>query len=565
MLKLPRKKKEEKIELQKSIPTSVISVNRKYELSLDILDPKTIDQLYAVVPEIKRALDLRSAAVIARGFEISPRDNSEEAKRFASECLAIINNSGGVSFIRQWYKNAEAYGNGYVELVGAETGADDPRDVTHLAHVHSYNFGYELEKYDDEGTPRTRVKLDSETQLPTAFASYKFNETDSIFETDKTFPLMKIGHFKVGTIGDALYGVSIVQPMYGSVTRKLKIEDSIEAAARLVAAPKIVINGDFATEEEARQEAKEAASLDVNDVVILNNGEDFKFVTPGDTNLPKLRDIFVTNITTATGIPRPILTSEGNDINKATIRELIKHLRENMRADMNEMKRVIEEVFRRIALANGFNEELVPVFDFPEDDETEDDIIVREERKAATLTSLSNSVMIMSNVLNAENAGNSAELKTSMEEAMKKTLELYIKTMNTFIVNNDQTLGTIEEKPAEKKEAPNTKTLTLGYEQADAYVVEENALEEEIPTSYPVTMLDDIDTIYQPEVVYYRHQLMHHLYEEVQHGAEIHDIETGRLVTLPQIVNKHKQYVKIMGELGMVHEPSEVGSELDQM
>ena len=83
----------------------------------------------------------------------------------------------------------------------------------------------------------------------------------------------------------------------------------------------MVIKGEYADDIEMKNAAREAASLKTHDVVILQNSEDFQFVNPGATNLPQLREIFVTNITTATGIPRPVLTSESAEINKACYSE----------------------------------------------------------------------------------------------------------------------------------------------------------------------------------------------------------------------------------------------------
>ena len=147
-----------------------------------------------------------------------------------------------------------------------------------------------MEEYTDpaDNQLKTRVRLDDDTQEPVAFAQYSFNETKNLYENAKIIEKEKIAHLKYKVIGDAIYGVSLVQPMYGSVVRKLKIEDHMEAAARLVAAPKIVISGKFPSEEDARREAKEAASLDISDVVILDSddGKSFEIVNPGQTNLP---------------------------------------------------------------------------------------------------------------------------------------------------------------------------------------------------------------------------------------------------------------------------------------
>ena len=39
--------------------------------------------MYITVPEVTRAIDLRGSAIIYRGYEISPRDDSKEAKEFS--------------------------------------------------------------------------------------------------------------------------------------------------------------------------------------------------------------------------------------------------------------------------------------------------------------------------------------------------------------------------------------------------------------------------------------------------------------------------------------------------
>ncbi len=331
----------EPIELAQQTSPSIISVQREFVIDIDATDPMELDRLYASVPEISRTIDLRGAASIYRGYEIEAADDSQSALGYAQLCASILDKSGGVDFIEQWQKNADLYGNGYVELITDSDG--DAGKVIELAHIHSYNFGYELETIQNQETGEefTRIKLDKETKKPVGFASYKLNETTGLLENVDTYELNKIAHLKYKVIGDAFYGISIVSPMFGSVIGKLEIEKSIRDAARLVAAPKIVIKGDFPDEESARAQAKEAASLDVNDVIVLDNADDFKFVEPGQTSLPSLREIFITNITTASGIPRPVLTSESAEINKATLDSLMNQLRENMRSSLNKLTHLI--------------------------------------------------------------------------------------------------------------------------------------------------------------------------------------------------------------------------------
>jgi len=532
-----KKQSDEIIELKKTTNTSIIAVQRHNTLEYVELEPKTLDELYATIPEISRAIDLRGAAIISRGFEVSPRDESEQAKRFASICLKILNDSGGTSFFEQWQKNTDLYGNGYVELV-----EDEGNKITKLVHVHAHMFGYELEEYNDKGTVKTRIKLDPDTQEPVGYATYKYDELKGINVNDKKIEKEKIAHLRYKLVGDALYGVSIVQPMYGSIVRKLRLEQAIEDAGRLVSSPKIVITGEFSDDEEARREAKEAASLDVSDVVILQNGKEFEIVNPGETSLPQLREIFITNITAATGIPRPILTSEGNDINKATISELIKHLRSDMRSNMNKIKEIVENhIFARIGETYNIPnwQTIIPVFEFPEDTVTEDEIIVREERKAATLTSLSNSLSILNSVYLS--TGSNIE---GMKELMEATIETYKKTINAFTVNNDQKLGLIEEDIVDTKEL--MLNADVGYY-----------------NNY--SMVDEIDTIKQPDVLINQHYLIHQAFEQLKKGSIIRDPKTNKEISMMQLLEKHRFYLNLMKELGIEHPLIEAGKELDDI
>ena len=74
MSQLVKKNKEKAIELKKETSTSIIAVQRQDILTYTTLDAKTLDELYATVPEISRAVDLRGASIISRGFEITAKD-----------------------------------------------------------------------------------------------------------------------------------------------------------------------------------------------------------------------------------------------------------------------------------------------------------------------------------------------------------------------------------------------------------------------------------------------------------------------------------------------------------
>ena len=561
-----KKPKNNTVELGKETLASVISVQREYTLTIKSVGPKRLDEFYIGVPEVSRAIDLRGAAVIYRGFEIKARNDTDDAKRFANLALGIINKSGGVNFIEQWQKNADLYGDGYVEMVDDNSGK-----ITELAHVHPYLFGYELELYYDEKdfTEKTRIKLDPETQKPVGYATYKYDETKDLIVNNKLIPLERIAHLKYKLIGDALNGISLIAPMTDSILRKLKIEDNIEAASRLVASPKMVIKGDFGSDEDARDQAKEAASLDVNDVVILQDGKEFQFVNPGQTNLPELREIFVTNITTASGIPRPVLTSESAEINKATMRELMRQLRENMRSNMNKIRFLLEhKIFPRIAETYNLPnwQQNVPYFVFPEDVDTEEEIIEREQKKAATITSLANSLSLLNAIMmGGKNVPPNTEMKDETKKAMIDVFSTLDQTIKTFDVNNDQLPGKIEEEPV-GEDVDGELKLNLGI------FTEENVTTEAMPSktqvvSVPtdVTLIDDGELMRDHDYIIQRHDMIHTLYELISKGEEVIDFQSEMPITISMLIQKHMQYVRAMQNIGLIHEHHPLGEELDQL
>ena len=403
---------------KKITPTSIISLSRTEKLGLDLANPLNLDQLYATIPEITRSIDFRAGLICTNGYELIPASDEEDAKFFTAICFNIIERSGGVGFIEQMHKNTDLYGDGYVELVPNELD-----EIVELAHVHPYRFGYETETIEDVENPGQQIdiiKVDKNSQKPVGFATFVVDASSGDLVVDKKIPLEKIAHLKFKTTGDAFYGISLIQPMIGSVTRKVRLEDYADRSARLIAVPKLVLKGNYENEEEKREDAREAANLDVNDVIVLE-GEDVSidFVKPGETNIPALREMFITNITTASGIPRPALTSEGASINKATMDELMKNMRSTIKSHQLLISNLFKQViFPRIAFSYGYEnyEAIVPNIYFLEDNDTALSNIETIQRKSTALTSLANTYALLFNSYKSYSSPEKKEKKNNIDE-----------------------------------------------------------------------------------------------------------------------------------------------------
>lgn len=382
---------------KKEISKSIISLSRSSKLGIDLANPLNLDQLYASIPEISRATDFRAGMIAPNGYEVISAADDDTSKQFAALCYQIIETSGGVGFFEQYHKNTDLYGDGYVELVSNQLS-----EIVELSHVHPYHFGYETETVNDPENPSERiqiVKVDKNSQKPVGFAQFKVNPATGDLEVDKKIPLEKIAHLKFKVVGDSFYGISLIQPMIGSVTRKVRLEDYADKAARLIAVPKLVLKGTYDNDEEKKIDAREAANLDVNDVIVLEGEDtDVQFVNPGSTNIPELREMFITNITTASGVPRPALTSESAEINKATMDILMQNTRAILKSHQLLVSNLFEHViFPRIAISYKIQNytSIIPKLYFPEDNDTANNRIDTVKRKAVALTSLANTYALL--------------------------------------------------------------------------------------------------------------------------------------------------------------------------
>jgi len=394
---------------------SIISLSRVEKLGVDLANPLNLDQLYASIPEISRAIDFRGGMVAPNGYEVTSASDDATAQEFAAICYHIIEKSGGVGFFEQYHKNTDLYGDGYIELV-----ANQLSQIVELSHVHPYNFGYETETVNDPENPSDQIdiiKVDKNSQLPVGFATFKTDPSSGKLVVDKKIPLEKIAHLKFKVVGDAFYGISLVQAMVGSVTRKVRLEDYADKAARLIAVPKLVLKGDYENDEEKKIDAREAANLDVNDVIVLEGeNTDVQFVNPGSTNIPELREMFITNITTASGVPRPALTSESSEVNKATMDILMQNTRGILKSHQLLISNLFQNViFPRIAESYKIQNymSIIPKLVFPEDNDTANMRIDTVKRKAVALTSLANTYALLLNAANGTNVKNVASGDTS--------------------------------------------------------------------------------------------------------------------------------------------------------
>lgn len=520
------------LELDRETKISPIARKRRTALNIKFADPRTLEVLYYTVPEVGRALDVRAAEVVRRGYEITPFDNSEEAKEASKLCFEVLegmrvdqtfDKGHGIEFIEKFFKNADLYGISFVELV-----KNDSEQIISLELVHPFMFGFE-EKEDEmvgmfANKTETSIIIDEKTGNPRNYAQYKLNEFQKRV-VSKRLDIDEVGYMSFRVVGDNFIGISLVQRMFQDVMRGLGIKESISDASDMTI-PKMIVQGQYVTDEEQEDEAEKFAGLASDDVIVINDGKSVTFVQPGETQLPDFYDIFIKGVTTASGVPRPLLLSDGTEVNKATLIEMSKKLRHTMRVEQQILQRRMRWIFARIMESYGLSLDKVPFFTFPEDQEDESARIDRELKKASTLANLSNSVAALSD-------------KDAIGSDTINNLEGVINVIaESFFPDDDVKPERIEELEAV-----------------------ENAVEEqEIFTG--LALRDTPEDLKDPHKLEEKHKMLHQAYAKLLAGAKILSYESGvdgvdtqrtTEVTLPDILAKHQLYVKAFGDLGMPH------------
>jgi len=344
------------------------------------LPPKDIEQYLIIHPVIPRGIEIKSNRITSRGFKILPKTNSSIAKEAALRCEKLLNDSGGEILLNSWIRDAYAFGNGYVTLLKNNEG-----EIVYISKEHPVFFRIardklqkKVTKYDsdiyafniagDFGPEWGAMKIDPATKKPLAYTQVTFNGSDKavVVPVGEEIDASRVGHLVFFTWGDEAEGVGIVQYVHTMLKYLMNIEEAGAEAIFRSGFTQKKVTTEINTENELKQLAKNLNKINSSDAIILPRGTDVENLIPGSTDFPDVHDVFLNLIAVRLGVPKPILTLDGTDINKATMSELMKDLVYDLRADELRIIQTIQEQIFRSACENwygdGFDE--IPIFEF---------------------------------------------------------------------------------------------------------------------------------------------------------------------------------------------------------
>src|SRR3990167_391270 len=348
-------------QLKKVIEASPILVGGTRELEIAPIDPRDVVKFLLAHPILPTGLDIRANKLAGKGYYV--KGTKTEAVDY---CKKILLNSGGNTFIKRMYKNAYAWGTAFAELVGNKSNDEILKcDVLHPVY---FNF---LKKkiLNIKGKDIWITEIDPKTKLPKAYSQYREDiTTDDLVPYKDPIPLDRAAYLSFDQWGDEVEGVSVVTYLKNTINNLVNTENAGAQAAYLSGNPRYAFSTAITTPTELTKFASVVKDINYKDVIILTQGTDVKVLQPGMTNFPEYHKRFLQMIAAKVQIPMPILVMDSTSTNKATLDDQVLFLDEQLRADENIMKQMIEQqiflIACKVKFGESFNEGDLPEFWF---------------------------------------------------------------------------------------------------------------------------------------------------------------------------------------------------------
>lgn len=386
---------------QKLTNASIILKKGIDDLGITRISPKTIEQYLLLHPVIPRGIGIRANFMTSRGHNISPFDSSEEAKEAAKRMRELINTSGGDITINNWIQDAYGFGNGYLTLLEAKSGEQEGQ-IVHLSREHPLYFRIAREKregtanelrnlttYADFTYEWGPMKIDDVTKKPLGYTQVvpSKQSQDKVVPDGNEISPDRVGHLVFDTWGDEAEGISLVQYVHLNLRYLMNIEEAGAEAIYRSGFTQKVVETEIINENDLEELGTNLADINAADTIILPKGTTMENLQPNDSQFPEVHDKFLTLLAIRLGVPKPLLTLDGTNTNKATIREQRKALMDDLRSDEIKVEYTIREQIFRPACKSIFGEEFdkFPYFNFNQATES-------VEERAGAISQISESV-----------------------------------------------------------------------------------------------------------------------------------------------------------------------------
>ncbi len=389
---------------------SGVALVGKKDIKVEVLDPKDLERFMLAHPVLPSGIDKKANRIINRSFDVV--GGSDENREY---CRAILKRSGDELFIKKLIKNALGFGTAFAQMALSK----DKKEVIKAVIKHPIYFGYYKEKV--QGTEDLAIVFDPKTGTPKQYSDYIYKDGIRQPEKGSKIPYDKVIDLKFDTWGDEIEGIPILQYITLTLKQLLNMEDS--------AAEQMYRNGftqkKFTTNirsiNKLKDFAKTVKDASDSDAIVLLDGTDVENLQPGNSDFVEFHKEFLTLLAIALGIPQPLLTMDGNDVNKSTMSEMRREMYEDSFADELIIKTTIDEkLFVPACLLKNpsVKAEDIPSFVFKKRQLELNEQLENQKLLAETVNSYSMALEHLSK------AGQTQEVKDILEKIKNLTTEI---------------------------------------------------------------------------------------------------------------------------------------------
>jgi len=331
---------------------------------------KLLEIMYRNNWAVFKAVNVRANLMSIRGLKIKAK--SDKAIKVTNDFLKRMHPTRPMVSLVNSFKNrsinTDVFGNGHDELLYDPSGTKEKplnpskaKNMLGFTAVHPINIDYQREANGN------RILFDKHN-MPKGWI-WNRDPTDEMSEGIK-IPLGRITHMKYNTIGDELFGMSSIEPVYKTAERHLKVEEGVTHAILTYGNP----TRDFTVGDETHVPTKpmiDGVAEEVLDFnfkseyvhppwVKVNQIESFSLGNATDYTKP-----YLTAISAATSVPEFILLGRGEGTNKATAQAMIEFIHQTVEPLQQTQAMYFEEqILAPLMKLNGIEE--IPIIEWNE-------------------------------------------------------------------------------------------------------------------------------------------------------------------------------------------------------
>jgi len=294
---------------------------------------KELEIMYRNSWAINKAIKVRANLLSSRGLKIVCK--SDKAKNLVNTMLKRMHPTRPMLALQQSFRqrsiNADIFGNAFDELLFTPKGTQDnpapvksAKDLLGFTPIHPINI-------DFQRTAEEKILFD-ENQVPKGWA---FNRDPGGMPDGIKLPLDRVGHLVYERVGDELWGMGLIEPIYKTAERLMKIEEGTAQGILTYGNP----TRDFIIGDEAHPPTKamiDNVAEETQDFNMLSEYHHPPWIRVGQLEsfslgkIPNYLQPFITAISAATGVPEFILTGRGEGTNKATAKAMVEFVHQTI-------------------------------------------------------------------------------------------------------------------------------------------------------------------------------------------------------------------------------------------